>query len=301
MNLLALLSVFNSWKTFINGNSALDQLSVTLFSVMIVTALICFIVGEMTRNYSQVDKIWSLMPIIYSFITLSFFPASPRIWIMTLLVTFWGLRLTYNFFRKGGYNKIPWKGEEDYRWGVLRQHPIFKKRIRLIVFNLLFISFYQHFLILLFSTPLIFAAKYSENPLSGYDLLASVLMFSFIMLETIADNQLFNFHKQKKNAQTVNGKYENSLKSGFMSEGLWKYMRHPNFLAEQAIWVSFYFFSVGASGLIINWTLAGSVLLILLFIGSSTLTENISMKKYPDYLLYKQNVPKFIPLKFKSK
>ncbi len=301
MNLLFLVSDLSVWKSFINGNTSLNQLSETLLTVMIVTAILCFIVGELTRNYSQVDKIWSLMPVIYSFITLSFFPDSPRIWIMTLLVTFWGLRLTYNFARKGGYNKIPWKGEEDYRWGILRQNPILKKGIRLLLFNLFFISFYQLFLILLFSSPLIIAAKYADNPLSGYDLLASFLMLSFILLETIADNQLFKFHQQKKMILPSNGKYENSLKSGFMSDGLWKYMRHPNFLAEQAIWVSFYFFSVGASGQIINWTLAGPVLLILLFIGSSSLTENISMKKYPDYLFYKQNVPKFIPLKFKSK
>jgi steroid 5-alpha reductase family enzyme len=39
---------------------------------------------------------------------------------MAFLVTLWGLRLSYNFYRKGGYNIIPWKGEEDYRWKIFR-------------------------------------------------------------------------------------------------------------------------------------------------------------------------------------
>ncbi|MBE0675183.1 MAG: hypothetical protein IH591_11015, partial [Bacteroidales bacterium] len=29
-------------------------------SLMIVVVLVCFIVSEITRNYSQVDKLWSL-------------------------------------------------------------------------------------------------------------------------------------------------------------------------------------------------------------------------------------------------
>jgi steroid 5-alpha reductase family enzyme len=126
-------------------------------------------------------------------------------------------------------------------------------------------------------------------------------MLLFILIETIADNQLFNFQQQKQHKMLVNGKFSNSLSKGFMIEGLWKYVRHPNFISEQLIWVSFYFFGVAASGQWINWTLTGPLLLILLFVGSSEFTESISIKKYSDYLDYKQNVPKFIPLIFKSK
>jgi steroid 5-alpha reductase family enzyme len=85
-----------------------------------------------------------------------------------------------------------------------------------------------------------------------------------------------------------------------MMDGWWKYVRHPNYISEQAIWFSFYFFGVEASGQWINWTLSGSVLLIFLFAGSSDFTESISMKKYPDYLDYKENVPRFFPFILKS-
>ena len=86
-----------------------------------------------------------------------------------------------------------------------------------------------------------------------------------------------------------------------MSEGLWLYVRHPNFASEQAIWISFYFFGVAASGQWINWTLAGPSLLILLFLGSSQMTESISSGKYPDYATYRKYVPKFLPDIFRKK
>lgn len=80
-----------------------------------------------------------------------------------------------------------------------------------------------------------------------------------------------------------------------MTEGLWKYVRHPNFTSEQAIWIFFYFFGVAASGKLLNLTLLGPVLLILIFTGSSRLTENISSSKYPDYKSYQKEVPRFLP------
>ena len=38
----------------------------TLFRAMLAIALLCFAVSEITRNYSQVDKLWSLLPIGYA-------------------------------------------------------------------------------------------------------------------------------------------------------------------------------------------------------------------------------------------
>jgi len=275
------------------NNSEMQELTGTWILIMISAALLCFIVSEITRNYSQVDKLWSIMPVIYSLVTLIAFP-SPRIIIMSILVTAWGIRLSYNFGRKGGYNLIPWKGEEDYRWSILRLNPILKGRLKFGLFNLFFISFYQQFLILLFSTPLLMAAKYNTTGLNILDIIASMLILIFLSIETIADNQLFSFHRLKK-LGLKEGLYSESLKRGFMSEGIWRYSRHPNFLSEQAIWICFYLFSIASSGLLLNWTLSGSLLLVLLFAGSTVMTEKISRGKYPAYEEYRKTVPKFIP------
>lgn len=288
-----LLILTNLTNRIAGNNPEIQELTGTWIFIMISAALLCFIVSEITRNYSQVDKLWSIMPIIYSLVTLFAFP-SPRIIIMSVLITAWGIRLTYNFGRKGGYNLIPWKGEEDYRWSILRQNPVLKGRLKFGLFNLFFISFYQQLLILLFSTPLLIAAKYNTTGLNMLDIIASMLILIFLTIETIADNQLFSFHSLKKRG-LKEGLYSESLKKGFMSEGIWRYSRHPNFASEQVIWISFYLFSVSSSGQLLNWTITGASLLVLLFAGSTLMTEKISRSKYTAYVDYRKTVPKFIP------
>ncbi|MFZ0472650.1 MAG: DUF1295 domain-containing protein, partial [Bacteroidales bacterium] len=173
--------------------------------------------------------------------------------------------------------------------------PALKGRIRFGLFNLFFISFYQNMLIFLFSTPLLLAAVNQGTALNAIDLIAATLMLTFIILESLADNQLFRFQSEKKGLRKGTPIYLKSLGKGFMSEGFWKYVRHPNFASEQAIWISFYFFGVAASGKWINLTIAGPILLILLFIGSSAMTESISSGKYPEYKNYQKEVPRFFP------
>ena len=84
---------------------------------------------------------------------------------------------------------------------------------------------------------------------------------------------------------------------GFNTTGLWSVSRHPNYFAEQSIWVSFYIFSIGAGIGLINWSIIGALLLIVLFQGSSTLAEQISAGKYPAYADYCKQVPRFFPFR----
>lgn len=275
-------------------NIDFQHLVSTWLIVMLVVAAGCFIVSEMTRNYSQVDKLWSLLPIVYGWITAAAYPA-PRVFIMAALVTVWGLRLTWNFSRKGGYNIIPWRGEEDYRWKILRENKALKGRLRFGLFNFFFISLYQNIVIFLFSSPLLLAASNNGKALSAIDILAALFMLAFILTESIADNQLYRFHQEKKNAVSGEKGYKISIQKGFMTEGLWRHSRHPNFTSEQAVWICFYFFGIAASGQWINITIIGPVLLILIFAGSSQLTESISSGKYPEYAAYQKEVPRFIP------
>jgi steroid 5-alpha reductase family enzyme len=285
---------------FYNNDNHYEQLAILCIAVMLSAAIVCFFVSELTRNYSQVDKLWSIMPVIYSLLALAAYP-SPRLSIMACLVTIWGLRLSFNFYRKGGYNIIPWKGEEDYSWKILRQHPKLKGRIRFGLFNMFIISFYQNLLILLFSSPLLLASKYNNSSLGIIDIIAGSLMLLFIIIESVADNQMFRFQKLKRQIESFQSFSSDSQKREFITDGLWSFVRHPNYASEQAIWISFYFFGVSASGRLINWTIAGSLLLVLLFLGSAEFTERISSNKYPDYIAYKKEVPKFLPRIFKSR
>ncbi|XP_023348767.1 uncharacterized protein C594.04c [Eurytemora carolleeae] len=81
---------------------------------------------------------------------------------------------------------------------------------------------------------------------------------------------------------------------GFMTQGLFSICRHPNYSAEISFWFVFYLFSLTAGASILNWSLVGSVLLCLLFQGSTALSESITSNKYPKYHRYKTEVPRFL-------
>ena len=120
-------------------------------------------------------------------------------------------------------------------------------------------------------------------------------MLFFILYEMIADMQQWKFQSIKwqkiRAGEILTGDY----KKGFLDKGLWAYSRHPNYFAEQSIWICFYLFSVVASGEWINWSIAGCLLLVVLFRGSSELSESLTLSKYPEYKNYQQKVGRFIP------
>ena len=79
-------------------------------------AAITFVVSSLTGNYSQVDKLWSIIPFVYCWIVV----CDERTLLMAIVATLWGLRLTWNFNRRGGYKWPIWDGDEDYRWKLLQ-------------------------------------------------------------------------------------------------------------------------------------------------------------------------------------
>jgi steroid 5-alpha reductase family enzyme len=271
------------------------QALTTLVYVMLGAVAYTFIVGELTNNNSQVDKLWSLLPIAYAWIVADYSDYAPRLVVMSTLVTLWGIRLTVNFGLKGAYQWKFWTGEEDYRWKVLRQKPEFQPRWKWTLFNLFFICGYQNILILLFTLPTIVALQYPDKPLGTFDYTIAGFTFFFIVYETIADIQHWNYQTKKWSMIRAGELLTGDYKKGFLDKGLWALSRHPNYFAEQAIWLCFYFFSVSASGEWFNWSIAGSLLLIVLFQGSSNFSEEISAGKYPDYKAYQQRVPRVIP------
>jgi len=273
---------------------------IKLIQIYLVMAFASFVVSAISNNYSQVDKLWSVMPIIYSWIIYWDSSFDSRVLLMSILVTIWGLRLSYNFSRHGGYSFKFWEGKEDYRWAIVRSRPEFQNKWKWQTFNLLFISFYQMGLILLFTLPIIKSME--GKPLFWADYLIAGLFILFIVLETIADQQQWNYQKEKhskQSKQSINGVNVND--KGFAHKGLWGIVRHPNYASEQAIWLIFYLFSIAATGNWINWSIIGSLLLILLFKGSSDLSETISASKYPEYKDYRNEVPRFVPHLRKSK
>jgi len=276
-----------------------DILSQMALPVGLVIAY-CFVVGEISRNNSQVDKLWSIVPIYYVWHMALLAPElSERMILMAVLATIWGARLTFNFARRGAYTWRFWAGEEDYRWEELRKRPGFNNKFVWGLFNLFFISAYQNILIFSFTVPILATLSDQAKPqLNSVDYLLAALMLLAVAIEFVADQQQYVFQTEKHRrikAGEALGDYE----KGFVSTGLWGIVRHPNYAMEQSIWVIFYLFSVNATGQWVNWTIGGCILLLILFKGSSDFSEELSANKYPAYKDYQKNVPRFIPfLKF---
>lgn len=257
-------------------------------------ALLAFVVSEVSRNYSQVDRLWSILPAIFAWYFAAGSGWVPRTVLMAALATLWGARLTFNFWRRGGYGWPPWTGVEDYRWAVLRARPPLNTPMGWHLFNFFFVSIYQVGLLLLITLPSVAAAG-STQPFGRLDLIATVLLLGFLVVETIADQQQYEFQTEKHRQRASGEKLTGDMKRGFRTSGLFGLARHPNFAAEQMIWVAYYLFSVAATGHWITWWGLGAVMLILLFQGSTNFTESISMGKYPEYAEYRRQVPRFIP------
>lgn len=307
--------------------------------------LLCFFISIISDNYSQVDKLWSIVPWFYvwqwqillfatnyesaasnsaepiasnhqvkqasSFLGVNV-ERNESLEMLTILTTLWGIRLTFNFYRRGGYGWPPWIGEEDYRWAFVRNHPWMRASenpIRWQMFNLFFICAYQHILLLLISCPVFIVAKQPSRKLSQVDVGLGLLFIVTLVLETMADNQQYAFQTEKHRKYRLlkamkAGENEKKSKAevialspmesdGFLSSGLFYFCRHPNYACEQFLWIIVYLFSVQVQP--INWTIIGSMLLSSLFFASSQLSESITAGKYKNYSKYTKAKWMFLP------
>ena len=298
LTLIVLSLIFSNYALSSNQKETMIILLIICGS----SVLYCFVVGEITRNNSQMDKLWSVLPIIYTWVIAIKSGFNFRCLIFAIIVTLWGVRLTYNFALKGAYKLKFWSGEEDYRWKILREKKYFKNKFIWALFDLFFISIYQNALVLAICFPSLVIMD-SVKAFNLLDLIPIILALAFLTLEMIADIYQWNFHKIKKALLLEYGSLDNMphpFNLGFNTTGPWGYMRHPNYLGEQGIWLSLALFLISAgigTYLIFNWSLVGPLLLVFLFLGSSTLGEKISSSKYPYYVIYQQQVFKYLPIR----
>lgn len=81
---------------------------------------IFLVVSEVNRNWSQVDRCWSLLPTVFNlnyalWARLAGLPTE-RVDAVAAFSILWSVRLTFNYWRRGGYQI----GSEDYRWNLIK-------------------------------------------------------------------------------------------------------------------------------------------------------------------------------------
>ncbi|GAA2091190.1 DUF1295 domain-containing protein [Pseudolysinimonas kribbensis] len=254
--------------------------------VAAVASAFCWIASLVTKDTSWVDRIWSIIPVVYVWVfAIAAGLRDPRLDVMAVLVLLWGARLTFNFARKGGYAGIG-GDHEDYRWAVLRGRM---SPAQFQVFNLLFIVIFQNAVLFLIASPA-WTAFAHRTPFGVLDVVLAVLFIGFLVGETVADQQQWSFQRWKR-GEAAAGREPSPR---FRQTGLFRVSRHPNFFFENAQWwVVAAFGIVAARGL--DWTCLGIVLLLAIFIGSTRFTEAITRSKYPEYAEYQRRTSPVIP------
>ncbi|KAJ4425012.1 hypothetical protein N0V82_000294 [Gnomoniopsis sp. IMI 355080] len=269
------------------------------FAISVALGAVFLVVAEFNKNYSQVDRCWSILPTFYIahfdlWARLAGVP-SQRIDVILAFGIAWSTRLTYNYWRKGGYTV----GSEDYRWEIIQKHiPVWAFKL----LNVTFISFMQSIILFLLAAPVypILLTTQFRPDLGASDVAFLAWELGLVTSEWVSDGQQWHFHNAKhtyqETAKVPQGWTADDLNRGFLTLGLWKYSRHPNFAAEQIIWLSLYIWSAISTNTTFTWASAGVINLIWIFASSTILTEWISAGKYPEYKEYQRQVGKFLPL-----
>jgi len=305
-----------------------------LVSCLWIVLLVCltiYVLNFISGDYSWTDRVWSLTPVFYAWFFALSVPSPrnlagnpiekikylalnhPRPLLMAILVTLWGLRLTFNFARKGGYSL----SGEDYRWKHVHGWKAFNIPVLgpLLwqIFSFGFIATYQNVLIFMLVWPLYVAYRDAAanikavQSLTIYDWILAAAFLTFLTIETVADEQQWRYYQRRDKFRALSKPEQAKLADsdearGFNTSGLFAHSRHPNFFAEQSIWVTFYLFAVLVTRDPLHWAGLGVLqLLVCIFLGSTKLTEDLSAEKYPAYRIYQKYVSRTIPSPFKSK
>lgn len=264
------------------------------FTLMIIMGLFTFLASAITNNDSWVDRLWSIAPVAFGWTFFSFnsssnsgFRLDSPGFVYTVLVTMWGFRLTFNFYRRGGYKK----GGEDYRWMHVRTWPMFRSRVVWFVFSFLVVSIFQSWLLWAITLPL--QSLPVHRAVSVPEKIFAAGFLFFLALETLTDQQQWEFQCEKRFQRPRRLGVDYDI--GFCIDGVFAFSRHMNVWSEQSIWLMVYLAGAVNKGTLCDPMALGSLVLIALTIGSSNLTESLSAAKYPEYKIYQRTTPMLIP------
>jgi steroid 5-alpha reductase family enzyme len=271
-------------SVFLRGSSSLLVVAASTASM----AAAAFAFGLATGDYSWVDRLWSIAPALFAWIFALKGRGSLASFAAAAAVTIWGARLTRNFARRGGYS-----GTEDYRWSILRgriANPVAWQ-----AFNALFICAFQLAVIALFSSPLGRVAE-ADSPPALLPFAATLgLALAFIAIEAAADAQRWAYHGRKAAAAGSGEALDEEAARGFVSSGLFRLSRHPNYFGELGFWWCVFAMGCLAGGTILHWTILGPLALSAVFAGSTAFTESITASKYPAYAEYRRRTSVLVP------
>lgn len=246
---------------------------ITAAIIIFVYFTVLFLIGTKLHNNSIVDIGWGIGFVIVAWIlfVLRLPPSLTRVTI-TLLVSLWGIRLFYHILKRN-HGK-----PEDFRYVAFR-----KAWGRWAVPRAFFqIYMLQGLLMFLIAMSYVLQDGARERVIPIVYALGMLVFAIGFFFESVGDAQLKAFIKNPLN------------KGKIMTEGLWRYTRHPNYFGEATMWWGIFLIALsgGVSPLAIISPITITVL--LLFVSGVPLLEK-DMKNRPGYAEYAKKTSIFLP------
>lgn len=260
------------------------QTYLTPLGIIMSFVLLIFVIAQIKKDNSIMDIFWGLGFVLLSTIyTMNAKPYIEGQYVTTTallihyLVFFWGLRLSFQLLMRN------WGKPEDSRYVEFRKLWT-KKNIPQWLGALLQVFLLQGFFMFIIALPIIHSNQYF-TPISNLTYFGVLLWLIGFLFETIADYQKFQFKKNKENA------------TKFISTGLWKYSRHPNYFGEVLVWwgiyfIAFNFFQPITS--LVNLLSPIAITWLLLKVSGVPMAER-NYKNDSEYQDYVKRTPAFFP------
>lgn len=247
----------------------------TLGSIILGLMILLWLLSLALKNSSIVDIFWGTGFVIVAWVTFLLTPEGfeARKWLLSILVTIWGLRLSLYILTRN------WGKPEDFRYQVWRKEAgsAWWWRSFFKVFLL------QGVLLWIISTPFL-AAQISAQPdrLTWLDFLAIPVWLIGFFFEAVGDWQLSRFKANPANKGKV------------FDRGVWRYTRHPNYFGDATQWWAYYLIALAAGGW---WTIFSPIIMttLLMRVSGVTLLEKSLKEEKPGYKEYIESTSEFIP------
>ena len=240
----------------------------------IAATLVIWLLSLIVRNASLYDPYWSVAPAII-FVLYMFYMGkldAPAFLLLTLLLL-WGARLTANW-------AIGFANLSAQDWRYTKFESEYRRLWPLI--SLFGIQLMPTVIVFLAMLP---ALHIVMQP-AGLRILTVPAMLAAagaIWLELVSDAQMRRFRADSANAGCVNNR------------GLWRIIRHPNYLGEIAFWWCIYFTALSMAPLPVA-LLLGPVLVTALFLFVSIpMMEKRQLGTKPGYRAYQRSVGMLLP------
>lgn len=243
----------------------------------VVATVFTFIFSVICKNASVYDPYWSVQPIVILAVATILNGGTNASGILMLVaVSIWGVRLTANWAYTFGDLT-----HQDWRYTMLKE----KTGNAYPIINFVGIHLVPTLVVYACTLPALYVILICP-PVNVGNIIFFILSLAAVCLQGAADIQMHTYRQNKT--------------SPFICSGVWKYSRHPNYLAEILMW-----WTVGLAMVCVIpnfwYLLAGALLNTLLFAFVSIPMADGRQSRKEGFAEYKSKTRAVLPIPKKVK